>query len=57
MAKAATILIENAVVVTVDPRRRVIEGGWVLVEDGRVAEVRAGSPSGAAQRAELKIDA
>ena len=57
MAKPATILIENAVIVTVDPRRRVIERGSVFVEEGRIAEVRAGSPSGAARRAELKIDA
>ena len=57
MAKPASVLIENAIIVTMDPRRRVIEGGSVFVEDGRIAEVRAGSSSAPARKAELKIDA
>ena len=55
--KPGSILIEGAVIVTVDPRRRVIEGGSILVEEGKIAEVKAGAPSGPARRAELKIQA
>jgi len=55
--KPGSILIEGAVIVTVDPRRKVIEGGSILVEEGKIAEVKAGGPSGPARRAELKIQA
>ena len=56
MPAPRSVLIEGATIVTVDPRRRVIEGGSVLVKEGRIAEVsRTRSPSGSG--AELKIQA
>jgi cytosine/adenosine deaminase-related metal-dependent hydrolase len=51
-----SILIEDATIVTVDPRRRVIEGGSILVKEGRIAEVRS-SRSQSGSGAELKIQA
>lgn len=55
MAKKS-LLIQDAIVVTMDPRRRVLESGSILVEDGRIAEVK---PSGQIRSAgaELKIPA
>ncbi len=46
-----SILIKNGYVVTVDPARRVLDSGYVLVsDDGRIAEVGEGSgPAGAAE--------
>jgi len=56
LPKTRSILIEDAIVVTMDPRRRVIEGGSILVEEGRIAEVRGpwDRPTG---RAELRVSA
>ena len=45
-------LIKNGYVVTVDPTRRVLEGGYVLVaDDGKIAAVgnRDDAPSGATE--------
>jgi 5-methylthioadenosine/S-adenosylhomocysteine deaminase len=44
-------LIKNGYVVTVDPARRVLEGGYVLVDDGKIAAVgkRDDAPSGATE--------
>lgn len=39
MPKTSSTLIEDAIIVTMDPRRRVIEGGSILVEDGRIAGI------------------
>lgn len=33
------ILIKNGIVISMDPKRRIIEGGWVLIRDGRIAGV------------------
>jgi cytosine/adenosine deaminase-related metal-dependent hydrolase len=56
LSKPSSILIEDALIVTVDPHRRVIEGGSLRVEDGRIAEVRKAGQRGGG-RAELKISA
>ncbi|HXY56554.1 MAG TPA: amidohydrolase [Nitrososphaerales archaeon] len=57
MPKPSSISIEDAVVVTMDPRRRVLQGGSVLVEDGKIVEVRGGSSKRSERRPELKISA
>jgi cytosine/adenosine deaminase-related metal-dependent hydrolase len=52
----SSILIEDALIVTMDPRRRVIEGGHIVVEEGRISEVgRPGSKS--RRKAEQTISA
>jgi len=39
------ILIENGIVITMDSSRRILDGGWVLIRDGRIAAVGdAGQP-------------
>lgn len=43
MAKA--LLIENGTVLTMDADRRILEGGYVLVEDGRIAAIGDGTPA------------
>ena len=56
MSKSSSFLIEDAIVVTVDPRRRIVEGGSVLVEGDRIAEIRRpGDKRGG--RAEQRISA
>jgi len=57
LPKPSSILIEDAIVVTVDRSRRVIEGGSVLVEDGRIAEILGPASRASARRAELKVSA
>ncbi|MBD9372724.1 amidohydrolase family protein [Rhizobium sp. ARZ01] len=37
-----SLLIENGVVLTMDGNRRILDGGYVLVEDGRIAAIGAG---------------
>ena len=40
MPAMPTLKIDNArYVVTVDPQRRIIQGGSVLIEDGRIRQV------------------
>jgi len=39
MPKPSSFLIEDAIVVTMDPRRRVIEGGSIFVEGDRISEI------------------
>lgn len=39
---AKTLLIENGTVITMDADRRILEGGYVLVEDGRIAAIGEG---------------
>ena len=56
MPAPGSILIEDATIVTVDPRRRVIEGGSILVKEGRISEVRS-SRIQSGSSAELKIQA
>ena len=55
--KPGSILIEDGIIVTMDPRRRVIEGGSILIEDGRIAEVRGPSTGHSDRRGELRISA
>lgn len=56
MPKSSSFLIEDAIIVTMDPRRRVIEKGSILVEGDRIAEVRRpGDKRG--RRAERSISA
>lgn len=43
--------------VTMDPRRRVIEGGSILVEKGRIVEVRGHGSIPGGRRAELRVSA
>jgi len=40
LPKSSSLLIEDAIVVTMDPRRRVLEGASILVKGDRIAEVR-----------------
>jgi cytosine/adenosine deaminase-related metal-dependent hydrolase len=57
LAKPSSFLIEDAIVVTMDPRRRVIDGGSILVEGGRISEVLgpcARRPARAEQRVSAK---
>lgn len=56
MADPSSVLIEDAIIVTMDPRRRVIEGGHVLVEGGRISAI-AGPGSKARLKAEQTISA
>jgi len=56
LPKPSSILIEDAVVVTMDPHRRVIEGGSILVEGDRIAEI-AGPGQRRQRRAEQRISA
>ena len=39
MPKSSSFLIEDAIVVTMGPRRRIVEGGSILVEGDRIAEI------------------
>lgn len=39
------LLIENGTLVTMDAGRRVLDGGYVLVEDGRIAAIGEGKPA------------
>ena len=41
---AQTLLIENGTILTMDADRRILEGGYVLVEDGRIAAIGTGVP-------------
>lgn len=41
---AQTLLIENGTILTMDADRRILEGGYVLVEDGRIAAIGTGAP-------------
>jgi 5-methylthioadenosine/S-adenosylhomocysteine deaminase len=40
-----TLLIENGVIVTMDAGRRVLESGFLLVEDGRIAAIGQDAPA------------
>ncbi|NUQ36432.1 MAG: amidohydrolase [Caldilineales bacterium] len=53
----STILIQNAAVVTIDDEQRVLNPGYVLIEDDRIAAVGAGQPPAAAGKADTVIDA
>jgi len=55
-ARPGSVLIEDGIVVTLDPRGRVIEGGSIMVEDGAITQV--GRPAHAGGRkADLVISA
>jgi cytosine/adenosine deaminase-related metal-dependent hydrolase len=56
LAKPSSLLIEDAIIVTMDPRRRVVEGGSILIEGGRIAEIR-GPGAGRPEKAEQRISA
>jgi len=55
LAKPSSVLFDDAVIVTMDPRRRVIEGGSILVEGANITDVRG--PSGGRPKAERRISA
>jgi len=55
LAKHSSILFEDAIIVTMDPRRRVIEGGSILVEGDRIAEIKG--PDKRSEKAEQRISA
>ena len=40
------LLIENATIITMDPGRRVLDRGHILVENGRIAAIGDGSLAG-----------
>jgi len=52
-----TTLIENGAVVTVDDRQRVLNPGYVLIEDDRIAAVGAGEAPTNMRKADTRIDA
>lgn len=52
----STILIENAVLVTVDESQRVIPRGYLLIENDRIAALSAGDPPTIMRRANTVID-
>jgi len=56
LAKNSSILFEDAIIVTMDPRRRVIEGGSILVEGGRIGEIRGPAERGT-EKVERRISA
>jgi len=56
LPKPSSFLIEDAIVVTMDPRRRVIEGGSILVEGDRIAKI-AGPGSRRQRGAQQRISA
>jgi cytosine/adenosine deaminase-related metal-dependent hydrolase len=56
MTSQSSILIEGGTVVTMDPRRRVIRDGSVMVEDGRITSV-GGSDSVRGKKPDLRISA
>jgi len=56
LAKSSSILFDDALIVTMDPRRRVIERGSILVEGDRIAEIR-GPAGGRPEMAEQRISA
>lgn len=56
-ARPDSIVIEDGIIVTMDPRRTVIEGGSILVERGRIAEVGSLGPIPGGHRAEFRIPA
>jgi cytosine/adenosine deaminase-related metal-dependent hydrolase len=55
--KPRSVLIEDGIIVTMDPRLRVVEGGSILVEDGRIAEVSGSDTIPEGHKADLKISA
>jgi 5-methylthioadenosine/S-adenosylhomocysteine deaminase len=58
MSSMATILIENGAVVTVDDGGQILDPGYVLIRDDRIAEVGAGAaPAEHRQQADELIDA
>jgi len=57
LPKSSSFLIEDAIVVTMGPRRRIIEGGSILVEGDRIAEIadpESRRPRGAQQKISAK---
>jgi cytosine/adenosine deaminase-related metal-dependent hydrolase len=55
--KPSSVLIEDGIIVTMNPRLGVIERGSILVEDGRISEVLRPGSTHARHRADLKISA
>jgi cytosine/adenosine deaminase-related metal-dependent hydrolase len=56
LPRSSSFLIEDAIIVTMDPRQRVLEGGSILVEGNRIAEIRRPLDKGV-EKAERKISA
>jgi cytosine/adenosine deaminase-related metal-dependent hydrolase len=54
--KPNSVLIEDGIIVTMNPRLEILEGGSIVVEDGRISEV-LGPGSNARRRVDLKISA
>ena len=55
--ESASILIENGTVVTVDPTRRIIEGGTIAIRGDRIADVGPAAALGERWEAEHVINA
>ena len=47
-------LLHSATLLTVDPQDRVIEDGWLVIEDGRIAGARAGREQARSRRASTR---
>jgi len=56
-AKSGSVLIEGAVIVTMDPRRRIIEGGSIFVKEGRIARIGGPDSVPGGHRADTVIQA
>jgi cytosine/adenosine deaminase-related metal-dependent hydrolase len=55
--KPPSVLIEDGIIVTMDPRLKVIKEGSVLVEDGRIAEIGMSDAIPEGHKADLRISA
>jgi len=52
-----TLLIQNGAIVTVDDRQRLLNPGYLLIEDDRIAALGAGEPPLGLRKADTVIDA
>lgn len=52
-----SVLIEDGILVTMDPRRRIIEGGSIVVEEGRIVDIGDSSAVRRRHRTDLRISA
>jgi cytosine/adenosine deaminase-related metal-dependent hydrolase len=55
--RPGSVIIEDCIIVTMDPRRRILEGGSIVVEDGRISEVLGPGSTHRVRDADLRISA
>ena len=53
----ADLLVENGIVITMDPRRRVLEDTSVAIEDGRIVDIGPAAELRSRHKAATTIDA